>query len=38
MILRRWFDEHLEAPYPGEEVKHSLCLQTGLQMSQVSDI
>jgi hypothetical protein len=34
-ILRQWFDEHKDAPYPGEEVKAILCHQTGLQMSQV---
>jgi hypothetical protein len=34
-ILRQWFDEHKDAPYPGEEVKAMLCHQTGLQMSQV---
>jgi hypothetical protein len=35
-VLRQWFDEHLDAPYPGEEVKNQLCMRTGLQMSQVS--
>ena len=34
-ILRQWFDDHLQAPYPGEEVKNELCARTGLQMSQV---
>jgi homeobox KN domain-containing protein len=34
-ILRQWFDEHKEAPYPGEDMKTILCHQTGLQMSQV---
>ncbi|KAF2665729.1 hypothetical protein BT63DRAFT_74172 [Microthyrium microscopicum] len=36
-VLRQWFDEHLDAPYPGEEVKNQLCLRTGLQMSQVNN-
>jgi hypothetical protein len=34
-VLRQWFDQHLDAPYPGEEVKNQLCQRTGLQMSQV---
>jgi Homeobox KN domain len=34
-VLRQWFDDHLQAPYPGEEVKNELCNRTGLQISQV---
>jgi hypothetical protein len=34
-VLRQWFDDHLQAPYPGEEVKNELCSRTGLQISQV---
>jgi hypothetical protein len=34
-ILRNWFDEHVDSPYPSEEVKNMLCGRTGLQMSQV---
>lgn len=34
-ILRQWFDDHLEAPYPGEEVKNMLVVKTGLHISQV---
>lgn len=35
-ILRQWYDENQDAPYPGEDIKNMLCQQTGLQLSQVS--
>ena len=36
-VLRQWFDDHSESPYPTEEDKTSLCQGTGLQMTQVRD-
>jgi len=35
-ILNAWFCEHITYPYPKEEEKHRLQLETGLSMSQVS--
>ena len=35
-ILRGWFADHLAHPYPTEEEKQMLMVQTGLAMSQVS--
>lgn len=34
-ILRGWFHEHLDHPYPSEEDKQVFMAQTGLTMSQV---
>lgn len=34
-ILRQWFDEHENHPYPTEEEKQMLLMKTGLAMSQV---
>jgi Homeobox KN domain len=35
-ILRAWFHEHLDHPYPSEEDKQVFMSQTGLSISQVS--
>lgn len=35
-ILRTWFHEHLDHPYPSEEDKQMFMTRTGLSMSQVS--
>lgn len=34
-ILRQWFDEHENHPYPTEDEKQMLLMKTGLAMSQV---
>lgn len=34
-ILRTWFHEHLDHPYPSEEDKQMFMTRTGLSMSQV---
>lgn len=34
-ILRNWFHEHLDHPYPSEEDKQMLVTRTGLSISQV---
>jgi Homeobox KN domain len=34
-VLRQWFDDHHESPYPTEEEKNTLCTITNLQMTQV---
>lgn len=36
-ILRQWFDEHENHPYPTEEEKQMLLIKTGLAMSQISN-
>jgi len=36
-ILRQWFDEHENHPYPTEEEKQMLLMKTGLAMSQISN-
>jgi hypothetical protein len=35
-ILRAWFHEHLDHPYPSEEDKQMFMTRTGLTISQVS--
>jgi hypothetical protein len=35
-ILRAWFHEHLDHPYPTEEDKQIFMSRTGLSISQVS--
>lgn len=35
-ILKEWFRQHHDSPYPTEEQKQMLCEQTQLQISQVS--
>lgn len=35
-ILRAWFHEHLDHPYPSEEDKQMFIARTGLSISQVS--
>jgi Homeobox KN domain len=35
-ILRAWFQDHLDHPYPSEEEKQMFIQQTGLTMNQVS--
>ena len=35
-ILRAWFHEHLDHPYPSEEDKQMFMSRTGLSISQVS--
>ena len=35
-ILRAWFQDHLDHPYPTEEEKQMFIQQTGLTMNQVS--
>lgn len=37
-ILRAWFHEHLDHPYPSEEDKQMFMTRTGLSISQVSSI
>lgn len=34
-ILRQWFQDHLDHPYPSEEEKQTFIHQTGLSMNQV---
>jgi hypothetical protein len=36
-ILRVWFGDHLDHPYPSDEQKQMLIQRTGLTMNQVSD-
>jgi len=36
-ILKKWLFEHLFHPYPTEEEKSALSLQTGLTLSQISN-
>ncbi|KAI9846435.1 MAG: hypothetical protein M1837_004026 [Sclerophora amabilis] len=36
-ILRRWFEEHSDHPYPSEEEKQDLMRETQLAMSQISN-
>ncbi|KAJ5155226.1 hypothetical protein N7492_008029, partial [Penicillium capsulatum] len=36
-ILRTWFHEHLDHPYPSEEDKQMFMTRTGLSMSQISN-
>jgi Homeobox KN domain len=35
-ILRAWFHEHLDHPYPTEEDKQQFMQRTGLTLNQVS--
>lgn len=35
-VLKSWYEEHMEAPYPGEEQKFILSQKTGLELQQVS--
>lgn len=35
-ILKDWFNNHRESPYPSEEEKQTLCERTGLTLNQVS--
>jgi hypothetical protein len=37
-ILRAWFHEHLDHPYPSEEDKQMFMTRTGLSISQVSEL
>lgn len=34
-LLKSWFNAHRDSPYPTEEEKGLLCVQTGLSMNQV---
>lgn len=34
-ILRAWFHEHIQHPYPSEDEKQILMARTGLTISQV---
>ncbi|RHZ71782.1 hypothetical protein CDV55_103244 [Aspergillus turcosus] len=36
-ILRAWFHEHLDHPYPSEEDKQMFATRTGLNASQISN-
>mmetsp|Transcript_12672 Transcript_12672/g.18977 ORF Transcript_12672/g.18977 Transcript_12672/m.18977 type:complete len:463 (+) Transcript_12672:117-1505(+) len=36
-ILKNWFMQNIDDPYPGPKVKEVLCAQTGLSWKQVSD-
>jgi hypothetical protein len=36
-ILKQWFHEHLDHPYPSEEDKQMFIARTGLSISQVSN-
>ncbi|CAG8039213.1 unnamed protein product [Penicillium salamii] len=36
-VLRAWFYEHLDHPYPSEEEKQMFMRQTGLSISQISN-
>jgi len=35
-ILKQWFHEHLDHPYPSEDDKQMFIARTGLSISQVS--
>lgn len=37
-ILRAWFHEHLDHPYPTEEDKQQFMQRTGLTLNQVSEM
>lgn len=34
-LLKAWFLEHIAHPYPSEQEKNELCMQTGCSMTQV---
>lgn len=34
-VLKDWFGQHHDSPYPTEDEKQELCRTTGLQISQV---
>ncbi|RMD43361.1 hypothetical protein DV735_g1755, partial [Chaetothyriales sp. CBS 134920] len=36
-ILRSWFQDHLDHPYPSEEEKQMFIAQTGLTLNQISN-
>lgn len=36
-VLKNWFQDHIDDPYPGPKTKENLCRQTGLSWKQVSD-
>ncbi|KAI9762949.1 MAG: hypothetical protein M4579_000012 [Chaenotheca gracillima] len=36
-ILRRWYDAHVDHPYPNEDEKQELGRQTGLMQTQISN-
>jgi hypothetical protein len=36
-LLKAWFHNHFDHPYPSEEEKKSLCRTTGLTMTQISN-
>ena len=37
-IFKAWFLEHIAHPYPSEQEKNDLCVQTGCSMTQVSPL
>lgn len=36
-LLKEWFQNNRQSPYPGEETKLDLCNRTGLSLNQVRD-
>lgn len=36
-IFKAWFLEHIAHPYPSEQEKNDLCVQTGCSMTQISN-
>ena len=37
-LMRAWYNDHLDNPYPTEEEKHMIMRQTGLTLEQVSSL
>ncbi|KAL0258145.1 hypothetical protein SLS55_007317 [Diplodia seriata] len=36
-LLKKWFQDHAESPYPSDEEKTSLATSTGLSQAQISN-
>lgn len=36
-ILKRWFDAHIDSPYPSEEEKQQFAVAANINMTQVSN-
>ncbi|KAF2085500.1 hypothetical protein K490DRAFT_9415, partial [Saccharata proteae CBS 121410] len=36
-VLKQWFEDHKDSPYPSEDEKTALCERTGLSLNQVSN-
>ncbi|GJQ11701.1 hypothetical protein GpartN1_g3492.t1 [Galdieria partita] len=37
VLLKEWFDAHVQHPYPTESEKRQLCQETGMQMQQITN-